>query len=283
MQTEDLANVDGANSTTTATTAAPETDKVETPAKDDQSTATTEEGKQPDPATTQDPDAKAASEAGKALNRHKQTASERVQQAVARQREAERRAERAEARARELEGKIKPPAADEFTNPATRTAEEVNHALDQRRLQDLRQESAEAADEARRERVAAARERVEEHRASLENPETFDQAVHKLNPILTEETAEMLAELEDGPRVIENLAGNLAEARRIDKMSTREKAFALGRIAERLNSKPIPKVTTAPKPIDSVTGRSSGRSGFDPAKASLEEYSEQYRKNFKKG
>lgn len=272
MQTEDLANADGANTATPATTAAPETEKVETPAEGAQaSDATTEQGQKPETAQTEEAEAKAASEAGKQLNERRQRAKERVQEAVGRQRDAERRAQRAEAELAQLRANLKAPVADEYTDPAKLNADQIGHALDQREVQRLEARKTEAAQDAQAERMQAFRERADEFKASLEKPEEFDKAVTTLAPLVGDETTAMLADLDDGPAVIQNLAANLPEARRIDKLPTMAKAFELGKLAERLTSKPLPRVTTAPNPVTAVSGRVAGSSP-DPSKMSQSEF-----------
>jgi hypothetical protein len=277
MTTEDLADADGATSATTASTAAPEqSEKVETPAKEQSSETTSEDGKQPD-AANQDADAKAASEAGKALNRHKQTASERVQQAVARQREAERRAERAEARARELEGKLKPPVADDYTDQAKLTADQVKHSLAQQRIEDLRDEHKAAADEANAARAHAWAERVNDFKAEHAD---FEQVA--FSAPIGRETSLMVADMEDGPAVAYYLGKNPALARQIEGLPDRQKPFALGKIAAQVTAPPPRRVTTAPGPVETTAGKSGGGAGFDPHKASPAEFSAQYRKQYKR-
>lgn len=255
-------NASGGAQPDSATTAATEQSaKVETKANEEQKAteATTEAGNQSAAATTEDAEAKAASDAGKALNKHKQTASERVQQAVGRQREAERRAERAEARARELEAKLKPPNADEYTDPAKLNADQVKHTLAQQRIEDLREEHREASDEAGNARAIAWAERVNDFKAEYAD---FEQVAFAA-PI-GQATSLMVADMEDGPAIAYHLGKNPAEARRIDALPERQRLYALGKIAAQVTSPPPKRVTTAPTPINAVAGKSAGGSNDPP-------------------
>lgn len=255
-----------------ASTAAPEiSDKVETKANEDKPSAeaTTEEGKQPDPAaTTEAEQDKAASDAAKTLNERKQRAKERVQEAVARQREAERRADRLERELAKLRTNIKAPVADEYTDPNKLNADQIGYTLDQREAQRLEREQSDAAEEANRQRQSVFRERVDEFRSTVDD---FDSIVDVLNPILSGPSVEMIADLEEGPAVAYHLGKNPAEARRIEKLGPREKAFELGRLAARLTTTPPKRITAAPQPVNAVTGKSAGSSD-DYADMGMAEY-----------
>lgn len=263
MQTEDLANAEGASSATPASTAAPEqSEKVETKATDAQSAAaTTEEGKAPDAAKTDAEQEKAASEAAKTLNERKQKARERVQEAVGKQREAERRAIKAERELAELRKSMKAPVADDYTDPSKLAADQVNHALDQREAKRLEAEREHASKEADEAIGAAWRERREAYIA--ENPDVdFDK--HLASTRISEVTSMMIADMEDGPAVFVQLANNPAELRRIEGLPERQRTFALGRIAERITATPPKRITTAPQPITAVAGKSAGGSNAPP-------------------
>jgi hypothetical protein len=270
MTTEDLANVDGAQSTTTATTAATEqSEKVETTAKDDQtSEATTETGDKSVAATTEDAEAKAASEAGKALNERKQRAKERVQEAVGRQREAERRAQKAEFELAELRKSMKAPVADEYTDPQKLNADHLDYTMDQREARRLEKEKAEASKEAGEAIGAAWRERKEAYVA--ENPDV-DFNKHLADTRISDVTSMMIADMEEGPAVFVQLAKNAAELRRIEGLPERQRPFALGKIAAQVTAPPPRRVTSAPPPVDAASGKSGGGPN-DPAKMSQDDY-----------
>ena len=239
---------------------------VETPATEPGKgkEAPSEEGKQPD-AAKDDAD-REASEAGKKLNQHKQTARERVQQAVARQREAERRAE---SLARELEAmkaRLKEPAESDFEDASQLTAARVEHTLNKRDAERLEAEQRAASEQAMEAIREAWMDRVDDFKA--EKP--YFQEVAGSAPI-SERTAELIVTMEHGPAVAYWLGQNPKEAKRIDALPAREKAIALGVIEGRLTIPPPRKVTTAPEPVSSVSGRNAG-STFDPSKADMDEY-----------
>lgn len=269
MTTEDLANAGGEQPATTATTAAPEPEKVDDLDKEaTASEATSEQGEQPGAAKTdEDPDAKAASDAGKALNKHKRTASERVQQAVTRQREAERETQRLRERLAQLEGKIKAPNADDYTDPAKLTVDQLNYSLDQRRVQDLKEQHADATQAAEQARAVAWVERVQDFKA--DNPD-FEQVAFAA-PI-GRETSLMVADMEDGPAVAYHLGKNPALARQIEGMPERQRPFALGKIAAQVTAPPPRRITNAPAPVEAASGKSGGGSAPDAGKVDMDEY-----------
>lgn len=271
MTTEDLANAGGDQPANTDSTAAPEkSDKVETKANEDKSPseAATEEGDKPDTANDAAKDDKDASEAAKVLQRKKQSMQERLNEVTHHRREAERRADRLAAELAQLKGQMKAPVADEYTDPNKLNADNVAYALDQREAQRLEREQKEAADTANRARQEAFRERVNEFRTTVDD---FDSMVQALDPILSTESVEMIADLEEGPAVAYHLGKNPAEARRIENMAPREKAFALGKIAARLTTAPPKRVTAAPTPVNAVTGKTAGSSD-DYSDMSMTEY-----------
>jgi hypothetical protein len=274
MTEEDLATGGDQPETITAPAAASETEKAETPAKDEQSTeATTEDGKQPETAKTEEQKAAEASEAAKALNKRKQSYRERIGDITRKYRDEERRANDLAAKVAQLEGKIKPPNADDYTDPAKQTADQIDYTLDRRRVQDLKDQHAEASQEANKARALAWTERVNDFK---EENADFEQVAFAA-PI-GKETSLMVADMEDGPAVAYHLGKNPAEARRIEGLPERQRPFELGKIAARVTAPPPRRVTTAPGPVETTSGKSGGGPGFDPSKASPAEFSAQYRK-----
>lgn len=241
-----------------ASTAAPETEKVETPANEEQkaSEATTEEGKQPDPVKDTAKEDAAASEAAKALQKRKQTMQERLNEVTRKYRDEERRANRLAAQIAQQEGKLKPPNADDYTDPAKHTADQISYTLDQRRVQELKAEHAEASQEANRARASAWFERVQDFK--VDNAD-FEQVAHSA-PI-GEETSLMVADMEEGPAVAYHLGKNPALARKIEGLPERMRPFELGKIAAQITATPPRRVTTAPTPVSAISGKSAGSSG----------------------
>lgn len=241
--------------------------KVETP---ESAEAKTDEnaGAKPDPAKE---DA-AASEAAKTLSRRKQTMQERLNEVTHARREAERKNTRLEAELAQLKGK-QAPIAENYDDVGKLTADQVNHTLDQRRVKELETEQKDNTDEIMRARAVAWTARVEDFSPTV----TDFESVVRSAP-LDDKTSEMVVDLDEGPQVAYHLGKNHAEARRISALPPLEKAVALGRLVERLNAPPPRKITQAAAPIDSVGGKSSGGAGFNPEKASVEDFSERYRK-----
>ena len=206
---------------------------------------------------TEEQKAAEATEAAKVLQRHKQTASERVQQAITRQREAERRAERAEAEASDLRAKLKTPDPNQYDDNAKYTADLLAHQLDERDVSRADRVVKEATDEKLEAIKEAWQTRVADFK--LEVPD-FEEVVYNGNIGLSRETGILVGEMEDGPQVAYYLAKNAADARRIDRLPERAKAIELGKLAGKLSA-PVPrKVTSAPEPIRSVGGKSSPHS-----------------------
>lgn len=266
MTTEDLAP-GGVQPEPTATTAAPEPEKVDDLVEGAKAPeATTEEGKQPDPVKDTAKEDAAASEAAKALQKRKQTMQERLNEVTRKYRDEERRANRLAAQIAQQEGKLKPPNADDYTDPAKHTADQISYTLDQRRVQELKAEHAEASQEANRSRASAWFERVQDFK--VDNAD-FEQVAHSA-PI-GEETSLMVADMEEGPAVAYHLGKNPALARKIEGLPERMRPFELGKIAAQITATPPRRITTAPTPVSAISGKSAGGSD-DPGDMSMEEY-----------
>lgn len=251
----------------TATIAAPEPEKVEDTAEGTKAPeATSGEAPKAEPAKTEAELAAEASEAGKALNKRKQSANERISEITGKYRDEQRRADSLAAKLAQLEGKLKAPNADEYTDASKLNADQIAYALDQRRVAELKDEHTEATTEASKARAVAWYERVEAFKAEAAD---FD-AVALTAPI-GKETSLMVADMEDGPAVAYHLGKNPAEARRIDALPERQRAFALGKIAAQITTTPPKRITAAPTPVNAVSGKSAGGSD-NPADMSMEEY-----------
>lgn len=227
------------------------------------------EGKKPDTAKEDE----AASEAAKTLSKRKQTMQERLNEVTHARREAERKSARLEAELAQLKGKMKAPVAEEYDDVGKLTADQVNHTLDKRRVSELEAEHKDTTEEVMKARAIAWTARVEDFSPTV----TDFESVVRSAP-LDDKTSEMVVDLDEGPQVAYHLGKNHAEARRISALPPLEKAVALGRLVERLTSPPPKKITQAAAPIESVGGKSSGGAEFNPAKASVEDFSERYRR-----
>lgn len=199
-------------------------------------------------------EAAAASEAAKLLAQRKQSARERVQQAVARQREAERASAEKDKIIADLRAQIKVPDPAQYDDNAKYTADLAIHGLNERELQRLEREKA-GSEQAQRQAAAEAwSTRVEEFKATTPD---FESVAYSA-PI-SEPTAYLLAEMDEGPQLAYELGKNHAEARRIERLPERLKAVELGKIAARLSVPAPVRTTKAPEPIDPIGGK-GGRS-----------------------
>ena len=233
--------------------------------------------KKPEAATDEAAEAAKATEAAKELNRRKQTASERIAQVTRKWRDAERREqdlikERDEARA-----KLAEPDPAKFDDPAELTAAKVESTLDKREVNRLHKQATDARAEANSARLDAFHERAAEAREKFAD---FDDVVMKPAQLpMSQDTQSLVLEMDESAEVIYHLAKNPSEASRINRLSEREKAFELGKIASRITQAPPRKTTQAPTPVSAVAGKTSGGSGFNPATASVQEFSDRYRKD----
>lgn len=198
-----------------------------------------------------------ASEAAKLLAQRKQTAKERVQQAVARQREAERQSAAKDKYIADLENRLaKAPDPAKYEDNAEYTADVMEHRMDRRELERAKTEK-QNAETSKHEAVAEAwSSRVADFKTVKDD---FEQVA--FSAPISEPTALLIAEMDDGPAIAYELGNNHAEARLIDRLPALLKAVELGRIAERMSAPPPPKkITQAPAPIDPVKGRGAAGS-----------------------
>lgn len=242
--------------------------------------ATPAEADKPDAAKEDDDKNKAAAtEAAKVLaeqkSRKAQKDKERWEKLSRDKTTAEKRAEFLEKEVAQLRGKLKEPNPADFDDVSDLTAAKVEHTLDKRevaRLEDQVKISREQASTAKLETFAAKADDARERYTD------FDDVVTKPARLpMSQDTQSIVLDMDESADVIYHLAKNPQEAARIDRLSDREKAFELGKIAAKITTAPPRKITQAPDPIVSVGGKSSGGAGFNPEKASVEEFSERYR------
>ncbi|MBU6232386.1 hypothetical protein KGP36_07165 [Patescibacteria group bacterium] len=244
----EAAQIDTTVNTATTPEAAPQKDGV---------TATPGAGDAPTPAQEKKEDSE-ASEAARLLAQRKQTARERVQQAVARQREAERQSAEKDKIISDLTAKLKKPDPAQYEDSAQYTADVLDHRLAERDIQSLAREKS-GAEAARQSAIAEAwQERVRTYKS--DNPADDFDAVAFYAPI-SDAVGSIISEMEEGPAVAYVLGKNHAEARRINALPGHLKAIELGKIAERLASPSPKKLTQAPVPIKTV---GSGGTGGSP-------------------
>lgn len=132
-----------------------------------------------------------------------------------------------------------------------------------------------AAESTFRELTATYQKRVEEF--SKDHPDYDDVAGNEEIPISNAMSAVILND-EDGPAIAYYLGQNPDEAERISKLSPARVGSELGRIAAKLNAKPI--VSTKPKPITPLraSGTTPASARKTPNEMSMEEYAA-YRKS----
>jgi hypothetical protein len=263
MTDENTASV--AENTETTVPATVEAEKPEAKAEGE----TTETKADEKPKLSEEEQAKAASEAAKTLNERKQSARERVQQAVSRQRESERREAALRREVEELRAKLSPPDPNKFDDNADYTVAKIEHsqtvreiAKSEKQIQEVEQEKTAAIAEAWKSRSAE---------YSAEVPDFDDIVYGKLNDRISSSTATMLAKMEAGPAVAYNLGKNLEEAARIERLPDLERAIELGLLAGKLTTPAPRKVTTAPTPIDAISGNKPSNS-LSYEKMSNEDY-----------
>ncbi len=230
---------------------------------------TSAEGDKPDAAKEAE-DAAKASDAGKELNRRKQSAAERIAEVTRARRDAERRADAAEKKAADLEGKLKKLNPADFDDPAELTAATVEQTLDKREAERLKESAKQSREEAQVANLEAFKARADEVRGKYAD---FDDVVTKPDVLpMSQATQSLVLEMEESADVMYHLAKNPQEAKRIDHLSDRAKAIELGKIAARISTPPTRRVTKAPDPVDSVSGKTAGGASFDPNKASMADY-----------
>lgn len=219
------------------------------------------------PVSSDADEAAKATEAAKALAARKQTAKERIDDLTRARREAERRAERAEKEAADLRARLKEPDPASFDDVSKHNAAQVNYTLDQREADRLKREADRASEEAKAARLGAWQERL-----SVFKETATDWDAVALTAPITDAVAEDITSLEEGPQIAYYLGKHPAEARALNNLSERERAIQLGRLAGKLTQAPTRRTSTAPTPVDAVSGKGAQTSTLDPGKMSMEEY-----------
>jgi hypothetical protein len=282
MTTED--NATGGVQPDSASTAATDVDTKDDVTKteaDKAADTTTAEGDRPDAATKPDDKDQAATDAAKLLaDRKAQKASERQERwnkLTREKNDALRRADDLEKEVAKLKGGLKEPNPADYDDVSDLTAAKVDHTLDQREIKRLEGQTTQSRQQADAAKLEIFNAKADEAREKYDD---FDDVVIKPARLpMSQDTQSIILDMDESADVIYHLAKNPAEAQRIDRLSDREKAFELGKIAAKITQPPPRKVTQAAAPIESVGGKSSGGAGFDPAKASVEDFSERYRKS----
>lgn len=125
------------------------------------------------------------------------------------------------------------------------------------------------------EHATSVRERLEDAGEEIEGFDKVMEAITKPSFPINRVMLDFLGETDKPADMAKWLADNPSEARRISRLSDVMAARALERQEAKLSAKPAPKTTQAPPPVPTVTGRSTP--GFDPEKASMEDYAAHWR------
>lgn len=184
-----------------------------------------------------------------------------------------------EQRIRELEEqlartKAEKPKREDFEDEDDYADARAEYREEKARQKALAEEVARQAQERERTRAEAWRLRVAE--ASSEIPDLERVITNPYVPI-TKAMAETLMDSEYGPHVAYKLAKNPSLAAEIAAMSDREAARAIGRLEAEVSPKPR-TISKAPAPVDIVGGKDAAP-GFDPARASPDDFARMFRQN----
>lgn len=149
------------------------------------------------------------------------------------------------------------------------TAYEVHKRIASQQISADRQRASERAAERRGALIQDHSDRMDELRDTTKD---FDEVMRKASDIKVSPVVEdLILESDESARVTYYLAKHPNEAARLNAMTERQAAKAIGAIEERLGRPAEPKKqTTAPKPIVPVKGR--GSTPFNPATASMDQY-----------
>ena len=149
------------------------------------------------------------------------------------------------------------------------TAYEVHKRIASQQVSVDRQRASERAAERRGALIQDHSDRMDELR---ETTKDFEEVMRKASDIKVSPVVEdLILESDESARVTYYLAKHPNEAARLNAMTERQAAKAIGAIEERLSRPAEPKKqTTAPKPIVPVKGR--GSTPFNPATASMDQY-----------
>ncbi len=168
----------------------------------------------------------------------------------------------------------KPPKEEDFKGDYLAferavTAYEVHKRIASQQVNTERERAAQRAAEVRGALIQDHNDRMDDLREATKD---FDEVMRKASDIKVSPTVEdLILESDNSARIAYYLAKNPSEATRLNALTERQAAKAIGAIEERLSRPAEPKKqTTAPKPIAPVKGR--GTTPFNPATASTEQY-----------
>lgn len=222
----------------------------------------------PDQAEGDGPDDAQASEAAKTLQKRKQTAKDRIGELTRQKRDAERDAAQLRKRLERYEEQAQEPDPAKYDDLDKLSSDQAASAAAKMRKAELEADATDASERATQARQAEWAARVA---AFKEEAPDFEQVAFSPNVPVTTQMAEILTDSDHGPAVAYYLGNNPLEAAEIAQLSEREQAMAIGRIEGQLSQKPVRRVTQAPEPVQTVSGKSPGAIP-DLNKMSMKEY-----------
>lgn len=239
----------------------PATEATATPAEPTEAAASEEAETTPDPKVSE-----AAKTLADAKNKKREQSRERWNARERALADAERKYTAAMARIAELEAK-QAPDPSKYDDVTKLTADQLEHSLNRRDAERLRDEAKASENQVASEVAALWTERMEAFRADVPD---FEKVAYSA-PI-NEAASALIARMEEGPALAYHLGNNPSEARRISALPNREMAIELGRLAGRLSQAPPRKITTAPTPVSAISGKGSAASAPDPNGMSPAQY-----------
>lgn len=197
-----------------------------------------------------EPDKKSESDDAKAKPRSR--AQERIEELARDRRNLRRQLSRANQEIGKLRAE-RPPSEADFADPTDYTAVKVSRVT---REQDLERRTAslvEEMDELKVKRQEAWDERVAEVRDRMPD---FEQVFDPTVPI-SDVMADLIVESESGPELAYYLGKHRSEASRIANMPPIEAAREMGRLESRIAPPAARRVSSAPKPVSTVSGKAA--------------------------
>lgn len=218
-----------------------------------------------------------ASEAGKKLSERKQKNADRYRAMERAMHDATRRADALERRLAELE-KVERPDPSKFTDVTEYDSANLRYQAAQLRKQDLAIERQDVEAQATAERQALYNETVAEFQRENPafNPNAFIAAVQG-SRFANDLADAIMDDPDSGVRVMDALAKNPAEARRIANLPPRLQLREIARMEVNLSQPAPKKITQAPEPIKPVTGSGTAK-GKSLSDMSIAEYAAYVRK-----
>lgn len=198
----------------------------------------------------------------------KNRAQERIQQLVQRAKDAEEKAAEANRRLEQYEAPKEVGDVYDYDDPAeyhrdlaASVAEETRRQIAEKTAQDALQERQQATQTAFQAKVQDAAQAM---------PDIY-QSIQTVGSMVTSETAEMIVGSDKSVEIVNYLAKNPLEAQGLQNKSPVQVALQIGRLEARLTRPETKKVSTAPKPVNTVNSAAPS-TGKDPSSMTMPEY-----------